>query len=159
MKIRTSVVIKKDTRRINAMLKQMAKLANAPKNDVGWWGDTYPDGIPVAQVANWNEVGHITGSGAYSPPRPFYRAGVLIPLRTTGFQTIKAPLHNLIMGKGTVAGLNKAIRDEMIKKVKESILAWNSPGNSKRTIALKGFDDPLIETGRMYDKVKGRVAK
>lgn len=159
MRLKTSVTISKDTRRLDAMLKQMAKLAHAPDNQVGWWGDTYSDGTTVAQVANWNEIGHFTKTGAFSPPRPFYRVGVMMEIKKTGFQTLKAPLINLLMGKGSVAAVNRAIREEMVSKVKASILAWNTPENSPVTIAMKGFNDPLIHTGKMYDKVKGRVSR
>lgn len=52
-------------------LKKMSK-GMSGKLTVGWMAEAnYPDGMPVAQVAYWNEFGH--GGNFPSPARPFFR--------------------------------------------------------------------------------------
>ena len=35
---------------------------------------------------------------------------------------------------------------------------WSIPMNAPLTVELKGFNDPLIDTGKMLDSVEYRVA-
>lgn len=41
--------------------------------------------------------------------------------------------------------------------IKAAVIAWSTPPNAPRTVAQKGFDDPLIETGEMRDAVRYNV--
>ena len=37
------------------------------------------------------------------------------------------------------------------------MIDWDNPKNAALTIKLKGFDDPLRETGRLIESVKAKV--
>lgn len=102
--------------------------------------EKYPDGTPVAQVAFWNEYGTVK-----APPRPFFRqmieakspkwgAALGKNLSATGYDTTKALS---LVGTG--------IKDQLT----QSIVGFQAPGNAVSTIAQKGFDKPLVDTGQM----------
>lgn len=103
---------------------------------------------PVAQVAFWNEFGTET-----TPPRPFIRdmvasksprwgLGLGIALRATNYDAHKSLR---IMGEG--------IQGQMV----QSIRNFRDPPNSPRTIAIKGFDKPLVDEGIMERSVDYQV--
>jgi len=128
--------------KLQAILKDTAKKLGEGKTlRVGFLGsENYPDGTTVAQVAFWNEYGTIT-----SPPRPFFRNMI----------EAKSPKWGEALGKALVATDNDTtkalslvgtgIKDQLTK----SIVDFASPGNAPYTIARKGFDKPLIDTGQM----------
>lgn len=64
-------------------------------------------------------------------------------------------LHN---GKKIKAKQTK-IAKKMANNIKTAIDYSDYPRNAPSTIAKKGFDHPLVETGKMYSKIKGRVKK
>jgi len=106
--------------------------------------ETYPDGTNVAQVAYWNEYGTVK-----SPPRPFFRNTI----------EAKSPKWGAAMGKNLVASgydvdktlalVGTGIKDQ----ITQSIVDFAAPGNAPYTIAKKGFDKPLIDTGQMQRAV------
>lgn len=122
---------------------------------VGFLEDaTYPSttigGKPlhVAQVAFWNQFGTAT-----TPARPFFttmierkspRWGVSLGnlLRKTNYNAERALT---LMGEG--------IKGQLVR----SIVEWQSPPNSPRTIARKGFNKPLIDTALMVRSVDYQV--
>ena len=113
-------------------------------------GATYPEedgGLPVAQVAFWNEFG--TNGKHPSPPRPFianmvedqkptWATKLGAALRFTGYR-VRPALE--IMGAD--------IKGHMV----ESINLLQDPPLSPYTIEKKGFAKPLIETGVMIRNV------
>lgn len=127
---------------------------------VGFFDGMYPDGISVPQVAAWNEEGHFTGWGGYSPPRPFIRLGFMGDVKKGKFLNKYIRMVSQIAeGRMTWRSLNLAMSKELIEIMKTNILDWDNPSNSPTTISVKGFNDPLIHTGKMYDRVKAKVIK
>ena len=59
----------------------------------------------------------------------------------------------IVQGVWTAAGI-KLARD-----MKLVITEFSSPANAPFTIAKKGFDNPLIETGHMRDSVEHRIGR
>jgi len=115
-------------------------------------GATYPAtaddpdkaGLPVAQVAFWNEFGT-----SRAPARPFFRnyisehsdewpAALGAALKLSNYDT-----------KQAFAIVGTVIKDGIVK----SIVDTNSPALSPVTIARKGFAKPLIDTGVMQRSV------
>lgn len=111
----------------------------------------YPDGTSVSDVAFMNEFG--TDEVVDRPfIRPAFDDNALkwrkqlqraFSLRITKPNTAKAVLHEL--GKDIRAAIKKNIVDK------------KDPPNSPETIAIKGFDDPLIDTRRLLRSIKFRV--
>lgn len=103
-------------------------------------GATYPDGLSVAQVAFWNEFGT-----SRAPPRPFFRGMIADKSPTWG----KALALNLkdtnYNGEQTMGRMGQGIKDQLV----QSIVEFSTPPNAPYTIAKKGFDKPLVDTGVM----------
>lgn len=135
----------------------------SPKStDVGFWNTTHPSGFSVAQVAMWNDRGRVNGQdskfpGSVSPPRPFMRIGLMGSIAKEILPTFLNKIHLIASGSMTWAVFNKQLEDTLRNKLQQIIIDWNSPPNSKATIDIKGFDDPLINTGAMFDSVKTRT--
>lgn len=105
-------------------------------------GATYPneESLPVAQVAFWNEFGT-----SRAPARPFFRE--MIDRRSPRWgNVIAANLEATGYDvKTTFNRLGQVIKDQLT----QSIVEFSEPGNAPYTIAKKGFDNPLIDTGVM----------
>ena len=109
-----------------------------------------------------NEYGHAIGAAPAAgeedtrqrvPPRPFFRnmisnkrgewpEAIAKNLKSTGYD-VKKTMG--LVGSG-IAG-----------QLRDSIIATNSPPLAASTIARKGFDKPLVDTGHMLDSVDYEV--
>lgn len=100
----------------------------------------YPDGTYIAQVAFWNEFGTTR-----APARPFFRGMIADKSPTWGkalSKNLKATNYN---SERTLGLMGQGIADQLT----ESIVNWSQPPNADSTVARKGFNDPLIDTGEM----------
>lgn len=158
-----SVKFKKDTREWERMKARLMK--TAPRQiDVGWFEEAkYENGIPVAWIAMLNEYGYMT-SGKYQgwhPPRPFFRSFLKEYITNTVLvsSNIAPKMAAVAEGRMTWAALHKDIGEQLVAWVRKKILETKNPQNTPLTISLKGFNDPLIETGRMYDTVRYKLSR
>lgn len=120
------------------------------------------DNLPVAQVVQWQEEGTEGGQGNGSgiPPRPFMRVGFKSSLMKPRSQDwFKASINRIVMGESTFRQEYNSTGKLFVKELQEVIEEWSSPANSPVTIANKGFNDPLIETGFMKDSVDYKIEK
>lgn len=138
--------------KFEAALLEIARMIDQPKTlKVGFMsGAVYPNGTSVAMVAAIHNYG---APAAGIPPRPFF--------------------SNMIADKSpewpdAIAGLLKSTRydvDETLKRTGETIAGQllDSILNGKyaplkpATIARKGFDQPLVDTGRMKDSITYKI--
>ncbi|AOA58326.1 hypothetical protein [Acinetobacter larvae] len=100
---------------------------------------TYPDGLPVAQVAFWNEYGT-----KRAPPRPFFRT--LVHAQKDNW--IKS-IGNLVQQTGDPRRSMLLVGEQIKGQLVESVLSWSDPPNAPYTIAKKGFDAPLRDSGQL----------
>jgi hypothetical protein len=106
----------------------------------------YPDGTPVPLVAAANEFGD---PGHNRPPRPFFR--IMLAEKAPGWgvkfgKILKATDYDL--------GRSLGLMGEMMKgELQQSIRDFVAPELAESTIAAKGFDKPLIDTGHMLNSV------
>lgn len=150
----------KEWDRIKARLMQ-----TSPRQiDVGWFDEAkYPDGTPVAWIAMLNEYGFMTTGKyqGYHPPRPFFRSFLkdYITNNILVHSNIAPKVAAVAEGKLSWAALHNQIGQQLVEWVKKKILETTNPHNTPLTISIKGFDDPLIETGRMYDTVRYKLSR
>lgn len=122
--------------------------------EVGFYSDSpkYDDGESVPTVAARNEfggVGILLGESILIPPRPFMSKsfgdskGVLYKSLTENQGDIKKSL------------LNSGQKVQDI--IRKNILSWTTPPNSPRTVAFKGFNNPLYHTGNMVNSVRYKI--
>jgi hypothetical protein len=131
---------------------------------VGYQGPTGQSKHPhanasVAQVAAWQEFG-TPGSDdrqydmprGHIPSRPFVRTG-LAKYSNEIADAIKNAFRRLLSGDASVDEAQAGVGERMVEAVQQSILdarSWAKP-LAGATIKSKGHDDPLIESGALYD--------
>lgn len=119
------------------------------------------DNLQMAQVAQWQEEGTKGGQGNGNgiPPRPFMRVGLWAHLTGgRGKDQFEDVMYNLATGQSVLLPIKGGLKPlELV--VKNLMQYWNSPPNASSTVAQKGFNDPLIETGQLIDAVTAKIAK
>ena len=134
------------SRALNAYVSKFA----AGKVKVGFLaGATYPDGLSVAQVAFWNELGTTK-----TPARSFFRT--MISNESPGWSMKIAKLAKRGADGKTILGM---MGEDIQGALQQSIVGWSEPGNAPSTVAAKGFDKPLIDTGHMKDSVGWEIVE
>ena len=133
---------------------------------VGWFeGQNYgPDNgnLPMAQVAQWVEEGHINGgifNGTHTPPRPAIRT-LFIPVIAEADEFVKAALPMIDMvaqGKMTWKRLHEKMAPKVLHIFKYTLKSYTIIPNSPTTVKLKGFNDPWRETGTLIDSARFKV--
>ena len=108
---------------------------------------TYPDGTPVAMVAFWNEYGT-----KRSPVRAFFRTTVSEQKKNWVLS-----VQNLMKMHNDPKQVMGLIGVHMQEQIVQSINTWSDPPNAPYTIAKKGFDKPLVETGLLMRSIKSEV--
>lgn len=152
------VKIEVDTKQWDKIKKELLKAGNE-KLLCGWFpNSTYGsdnDNLPVAQVAQWNEEGSIN-----NPTRPFIRFGFMSKLKGPEYRKVfEASIANVLQGNTTFKAEYTKLGPILVKEMKDVIIDWSTPPNSPRTIEAKGFDDPLVWTGRMRESVEYKVER
>lgn len=161
----------KNTKGWEDLKKRMAAL-DGREARIGWFeGQTYgPENanLPIATVAMWQEEGTIGGQGNGSgiPSRPFIRTFFMGLRNSAAFRSFVANELKLYLAKEKTAHqVMKKLGEFVREGLKKTIANWSHPPNSDSTIAQKGFNNPLVETGLMAKsitvkimrEVKGRV--
>lgn len=111
---------------------------------------TYPDGTSVATAAFYNEFGT-----SNIPPRPFMRNTIAEKSPTWG--DALAQCYKAADGDGAAA---LALMGEGIKgQIVETITKFDAPPNAPSTVAQKGFNKPLVDTGQLIRSIDYEVGK
>jgi len=141
--------------------KLLAKLAGIAKGlaegqslSVGFLETaTYPEdqgGGPVAAVAFMDEYG-----SKNSPPRPFFRQTIAAKSSGWGAALGKNLVATGYDAEKAMTRVGEGIKDQLVS----SIASFSTPGNAPSTIAKKGFDKPLVDSGIMQRSVDFEVKK
>lgn len=136
--------------KLAAALKRVSdRISSATQVEVGFIdGATYPDGTSVAAVAAFNEFGTAT-----SPPRPFFRD--MIQKNSAKWPVnLRTALKNTGYDAETSLGL---VGQEIKEELEQSIQSNTPPPNAEATVAAKGFDRTLIDTGTMLRSISHNV--
>lgn len=110
---------------------------------------TYPDGTPVAMVAFWNEYGTKT-----SPVRAFFRTTVSDQKKNWVLS-----VQNLMKMHDDPKKVMGLIGEHMRGQIVQSINTWTDPPNAPYTVAMKGFNKPLVEHGIMMRSISYEVSE
>lgn len=165
MRITSKVVVKK--KNWESVKKNLISAQNK-STDVGWWSGYHingrSDGIPLAQIAQWVEEGHVNGGmfeGTVTPPRPFMTVALEAALKQNGWLDKKIRSNALLVFSKQLTwdGFFKKLGPDLVVLVKRVMEEFSNPSNSEVTIFLKGFDNPAIETGHLLNSVDWRIAE
>jgi hypothetical protein len=112
-------------------------------------GATYDDGMPVAQVAFWNEYGT-----RKIPARPFFRTMLAKQANTLPKSLAKYLKETGFQGEKTLNIIGQKLQDELVVSIRN----WTTPPNAPYTINKKGFNKPLVDTAHMMRSVSFKVS-
>jgi len=127
---------------------------SSKKVETGYFEEsTYPDGPSVAMVATVQEYGDVKGN---IPPRPTLVPGIE-GAKTDIRDAALASAKQLASGAGTAEDLLNKVGVVSEGAVKSAISALTAPPLTEATIARKGFEKPLIETGLMIASVQHKL--
>jgi hypothetical protein len=160
--------------------KKALKQLDGHKVEAGWFesarykaAKNVPEsqvGMPIAQVAFWNEHGTtrtveetgpdgktITSKVVHIPARPFMRFAMALFNRDRA-SIQKSIAKKIIDGKiSPLQGLGQ-IGNALEGKIVLSIKTGPWPKNADSTVARKGFDAPLRDTAQMFKTVSSKVS-
>lgn len=147
----------KVTLKINQKLVDGIKQLKSSKLEIGWFeGTSYDDGLPVAQVAYWQEYGTTRDGKKFIPPRPFLR-NTVSDKRKDWKDHLEKDLEKVVQGNMELEQALNRLGTEATADIKESIAEFSNPPNAPATIKKKGFNDPLVDTGTMLLTVSHRT--
>lgn len=112
-------------------------------------GVTEANGESVAVIAAKNEFGL---ADQYMPERPFLRIGVQNSSAKYAALSAKQ-LPNVLAGTITIDDLLNMLGDMAASSVQKQIRHGSYMRNSPSTIAMKGSDKPLIDSGQMLQSI------
>ena len=152
------VSFKKDTKVWTQMKKNLRRKKS--QINVGWFeGQNYGtenNNLPMAQVAQWVEEGHVNGgmfAGTITPPRPAIRTMFIPTIAEADDLTGKGiPLIALVaQGSLSWKRLHEKLAPTVLHLFKYTLESYSIIPNSPVTVALKGFNNPWRETKALID--------
>jgi hypothetical protein len=150
------ITVVKDDKMWEKIKKDLLAANKVGELEVGFWPeDRYGpenDNLPVAQVAQWNN------EGMGVPARPFFTQTLREPIKNGEKDHVFfKSLDRILSGKSTFLTEYTLIGKQFSEELRKSIFVWSIPPNAPLTVELKGFNNPLIETGLMMDSVKYKI--
>lgn len=111
-------------------------------------------GSHLVMIATANHFGTRRGGKQHIPPRPFLRHAYRKARRgLMGKRSIIArQLNALYRGRSNASTLLHEVGQFYQGKVIDTMQAFSSPANAPSTIRQKGFNDPLIESGKLVSE-------
>jgi hypothetical protein len=113
---------------------------------LGTPNDTTADGLGIVDRGAVNEFG---APSVGVPSRPWLRSTFDDNVDAWSKRLQAAPFDKL-------ADVLAALAEEATEATRERVKAWSDPPNAPLTVALKGFNDPLVETGAMAAAINRR---
>ncbi len=152
----TTKVIDKGFKKIRKDLKK----TDGATVDVGILDGNVDDNFTAADLAATMEFGtkHAgPNRNIVIPERSFFRS-TFDDNKQKYVRVLKSLLIDVLQETKTVEGSLALFGERVVGDVKRKITAIKSPANAPSTIAGKGFDNPLIETGlNLRARIKKRV--
>ena len=102
----------------------------------------------MAQIGFWNEFGT-----EHMPERSFIRSTMSEKERELRDKII-SDLNRLNIRRMKASALLKKVGLFVKGSIKDKINLLRSPPNAKRTVEIKGFNDPLVDTRAMMNSIK-----
>jgi hypothetical protein len=144
-------------------LKKNLLKADTHEIQLGWFEENKygpsNDNLQMAQVAQWNNEGHVNDNGTITPPRPFMTVGLAGAIKVgANKDNFEDMIRAVVKGQSVLQAMTKATTsfEHTLRKV---MLDWDTPPNAPLTIELKGFDDPLVNSSELIANVTAKVEK
>lgn len=155
MTLKLTAKVKIDDRRLKQIQRTLIKAASKHL-EVGFFGGKPHPADPSMTVASIAAIQEFGAPAAKIPERPFMQTTVR---ETTVSKVLAQSIRNIVRGVNTpiTHGIWGVAGVHMSKEMSRTITNFSFPPNAPVTVEIKGFDDPLIETGHMRDSVEYRV--
>ena len=146
---------------LKAFMNKVTKLTEY-KAEAGFYKEQYhsESKMSMANLATILNYGVKNGEKGWKiPPRPFFYKAWIASLNIDSKDTCMAVRSYLYGGK-PIRTVFKELADKLAQRVTMAITAGSSatiPDNAEVTIRLKGFNYPLVETGKLASSVKSKV--
>lgn len=115
------------------------------------------DNLPVGQVWQWQEEGLPAQN---IPTRPAIRIGFMAPIKKGSYDKMfNESMQRIAEGKSTFKQEYTKIGVRAKADLKQAVADWDTPPNAPFTIAEKGFNNPLIDSGLLYESIDFKVDK
>jgi hypothetical protein len=113
------------------------------------------DNLSVAQVWQWQEEGVPAQN---IPTRPAIRVGFMTPIKKGSYDKMFAEsMQRIASGNSTFKQEYTRIGVQAKVDLKKAVADWDTPRNAPYTVELKGFDNPLIDSGLLYESIDFKV--
>ena len=139
-------------RKLDAFLRNARHGKSVKGVDVGYFSTAkYPNGIPVAAVAAWMDMG-VPSRGI--PERPFFRnaidaaKGELVDVVAESVDPATLRITRKVAGK---------VGASMVGFIQKSITTLRSPANKPSTVKRKGSSNPLLDSATMRNSTTWRI--
>lgn len=149
-------------------LKKNLREAEIYNVNLGWFEENKygPDNnnLQMAQIAQWNNDGHVNGAGALvpgaeTPPRPFMSIGLPGAFKAgANKDDFKDMVEAVMTGKSVMSAMQKSTNN-FERTLRKVMLDWDTPRNAPLTVEMKGFDDPLVNSSELIANVTAKVQK
>lgn len=115
------------------------------------------DNLSVAQVWQWQEEGLPAQN---IPARPAIRVGFMTPIQKGSYEKLFfESMVRIADGKSTFKEEYTKIGMKAKTDLKQAVADWDTPPNAPYTVAEKGFNNPLIDSGLLYESIDFKVDK
>ena len=149
-------------------IKKNLQQAEVYNVNLGWFPENQygsdNDNLQMAMVAMWNNEGHTNDSsaerpGSITPPRPFMTVGLPTALKAgANKDDFKDMVTAVLSGKSVLVAMQKSTNN-FERTLRKVMLDWDTPPNADLTVALKGFDNPLVNSSELIANVTAKVEK
>lgn len=146
------ITLTSDTSKWEKLKKELLSL-NKVKIMTGWFDTHYGpenDNLPHAYIGNLLEEG-----SEKIPPRPFMRVGLKQAVKSDP-KAFAAIIQAVTSGRSALSAA-KGSSPAFVAMLQKVMSDWSTPPNSPRTVAEKGRNDPLINTGELRDSIQVKV--
>lgn len=161
-----AIKLTKDTKVWETLKKNLMK--TIPEIQTGWFAENVygsdNDNLQMAQVAQWNNEGHVNGAnsavpGSITPPRPFMTVGLSSAMKTGANKDDFQDMISAVTQGRDVMRVMETSGKNFERTLRKVMIDWDTPPNSPVTIELKGFDNPLIDSSELIANINSRVEK
>lgn len=153
--IKTYSKVKSNLKGLSALKRKM-KTISQYSAQAGYYDNKHPTaGISYAYLASIHEYGTRDGR---IPQRDFITQAYLDWIMSIKGDAEKAA-KDIIYRKIPVKTALKRVAEEGAIFITNAAYRFDSPSNAPSTISNKGFDNPLVETGKLANGVKSKVVK
>lgn len=131
--------------------------------NLGWFEENKygpsNDNLQMAQVAQWNNEGHRNDNGSITPARPFMSVGLKGAFSAgANKDDFKDMVQAVLTGKSVLTAMKRS-SNSFERTLRKVMLDWDTPPNAPKTVELKGFDDPLVNSSELIANVTAKVEK